>query len=259
MSNAGRHHYVSRFVLEEFTYDPNKQFIWQYDSQKRKWFKNNINNIAEKDLYAFNNEKGIAPDIVEREFASIESEVAPIYRDILKTQQLPNGEELDVFLYYIALLAPKMPLAQDSSISFIEQQRKNMEIPLEHLDPSNIFVSIPDGVSISIKSSVKILNTKEVALGIMLEQAKLLYSIFKQAKWIFVRANKSLKFVCSDYPLYMTCGVNGKIETISLPLSKEVAIVSGFNPDSLPGIEDINRRTMALAERFIFSSQEEML
>jgi hypothetical protein len=93
----------------------------------------------------------------------------------------------------------------------------------------------------------------------MLDHAEQLLPIFKQTYWTIMEQDTSTGFISSDNPLNIKWlnknSMLDGIKTASLPLSKNVALISGLN-DSLQCVEEINARSRANAERFIFSASE---
>ncbi len=104
-----RHHHIPQCYLKGFATGSGKHARVQVASfEGQRWFETHPKNIAlERDFLRID-VKGHAPDAIEKEMASLESEIADSLRNIEQTLSF-RGEDRNTLLNFIALLAVRSP------------------------------------------------------------------------------------------------------------------------------------------------------
>jgi hypothetical protein len=109
MKEARRHHYIPRFLLEGFS---DSKTLWVIDKRNNKIYPATVNNVAvEKDFYRLNYNNN--PLIIEDKLSKIESEVAPIVKEIVRTRKVPGGAKLEELVRFVAFQFCRTHLYRD--------------------------------------------------------------------------------------------------------------------------------------------------
>src|ERR1035438_3708913 len=105
-----RHHYVPQCWLAGFTDTGEKDGqLWVTDLVRRKQWQASPNNAGHiRDFYRLSDEQ-LDPVMVEKAFANIEAEVAPILRILDREQRAPGVKEFGALLPFIALQWARVP------------------------------------------------------------------------------------------------------------------------------------------------------
>jgi hypothetical protein len=105
-----RHHYVPQCWLAGFTGTGEKDGqLWVTDLVRRKQWQASPDNAGHiRDFYRLSDEQ-FDPVMVEKAFAKIEGEVAPILRTLDREQRAPGLEEFGALLPFIALQWARVP------------------------------------------------------------------------------------------------------------------------------------------------------
>lgn len=117
-----RHHYVPAFLLQGFTPSGEREdFLWVHDREQRKTWRVKPDQAAhERDYYRVDIPE-VDPNIVETTFAeTIETRAAALVREMVRTHELPHGEDLQALIEFVTLLALRTP-------SFRRMYERNME------------------------------------------------------------------------------------------------------------------------------------
>src|ERR1017187_9869445 len=105
-----RHHYVPQCWLAGFTDTGEKDGqLWVTDLVRRKQWQASPNNAGHiRDFYRLSDEQ-LDPVMVEKPFANIEAEHAPILRILDREQRAPDVEEFGALLPFTALQCARVP------------------------------------------------------------------------------------------------------------------------------------------------------
>jgi hypothetical protein len=116
-----RHHYVPRCWLVGFTETGDKDGkLWVTDLHRRKQWQTSPGNAGFiKDFYRLTDEQ-LDPVLAEKAFSQVESEVAPILRNINQEHREPGVEEFEVLLYFIALQWARTPAFRPFVLNVLE-------------------------------------------------------------------------------------------------------------------------------------------
>lgn len=107
MKISKNHHYISQFLIKNFT--DKDGIINMYDKETDKIFQNNSRNVFyEKDRNTFTDINGIKSDTVEKMYADLEKEIAPVLSNVLETGKL-NKEDLRMLLFLAYLTKWRIP------------------------------------------------------------------------------------------------------------------------------------------------------
>ena len=102
--------------MANFTEDGKKDSkIWVTDQKQSKQWQASPSAIAyENKLYALENKDNDTNfeeiDEIEKAFAAVESMAAPVIKQILKTERLPTGDDFNILINSISLMASRTPI-----------------------------------------------------------------------------------------------------------------------------------------------------
>lgn len=111
---AGRprkHHYVPRFYLAGFTKsgDENGKLYVLDQQQVKEWSVSPANAAKETDFYAVELGPGEDPNVMEDILARLEGHFSRVIANITQQKQLPDGDEFNWFLNFVALTVARLP------------------------------------------------------------------------------------------------------------------------------------------------------
>ena len=289
MTKKKNHHYVPGFYLEGFIDPKNHPFIWIYEKGKDCVFKSKPENIAfEKHYHSYITTTGekdteTIENILNKEF---ETPAAPIFKKLMFFH-MPNEEERKTFSRYLGISLTRVPNFRknvDSVVaklfkSFLEmnasneQNFKKMVDSFEHETGEKIGMEIETLRKYQLEGKYDIHVKPHVSLSMIFLGLELA-TIFNNMTWVFIKATDRFKLLTSDNPLYyddpthnhnVFFGVSliDKNVEVSFPISSEVAFTGTWKKDLREGfiqanhelIKIINRRTVASALRYIYSSE----
>jgi hypothetical protein len=283
-----RHHYVPRFYLSGFIDPANPPYVWVYEKGNPTIKNLTVENTAvQKHYYSMKRETGeIDSESAEDAFAQIESRVAPLFRKVQQHQGL-DEEGRKVLSAFLGLLLVRVPnfrhnvehafgelakrifktLASNRAhlaarIQRYERQTgRRVTMPLERLRQ----------FALSDKYSFKVNPVVSLA---MMEKFDQMGRLFCAMNWAFLVAPQGAPFLTSDNPVtyvdpthdprsFRGVGLAGKNIEVSVPLSRDVALVAMWKPIKEEFVQapchivaEINRRLAIGAERFVYASQK---
>jgi hypothetical protein len=118
-------HYLSKFYLAGFTVSGGvEDDLYVFDQiTGRDWRSSPASAAIEKDFYVVD-VAGEDPDIMEKILARLEGDFSRIVRDIVKNQQLPDGDDFNWFLNFVALMITRVPRTRKVVAGSIDRASK---------------------------------------------------------------------------------------------------------------------------------------
>jgi hypothetical protein len=292
-SQTRRHHYVPAFLLQGFTPSGQRDdFLWVHDREQGKAWRAKPDQAAhERDYYRVEIPE-TDPNIVETTFSQMEGQASLLLQEMIRSHQLPHGEDFQVLIGFVTLLALRTPsfrgmyernmehlyrhqakvfLARRELFDqFIEEKRKEgVEIP-----PEITYEGLRDFAFDDERYTVEIPRTKSVQM--LLEMWQSLVPIFLDRRWsLFYTRPDERHLFCSDMPVSITptspdfkprfLGFGLRQTELTIPLSRSIALVGSYEAPSITAemplglVRETNNRTLSFAERFLYSAEKSLV
>jgi hypothetical protein len=285
---------VPVLILQGFTPSGARDdFLWVHDRKQREPWRVKPDQAAhERDYYRVEI-PNVDPNIVETALGeTIEAQAAALIQKMNRDQELPRGEGFQIlveFVTFLALRTPSVRRLYERSVELLyrqsakaclatpdlfhhfiaEQQKSGVEIP-----PEITYENLRDFALDDNRNVVETPRTKSVQA--ILLAWKDLTPIFLERQWsLFFARPEDGRLFCSDMPVSITptsprlkqqpLGFGLRQTELTVPLSRSMALVGSYESPSVTGeisldfVRDLNRRTLAFTERFIFSSEKSLL
>ncbi len=283
---AKRHHYVPKFLIDQFI-DPEDGQIWTYDIEEKRSFKTSpINCSVMKHYYSFENEDGTKDDRIEKWLADIEGRAASIILKIKKGSFNLTVDELEILIYFVCLLEFRNPSFRNSVHKFKEYTWRIITSMLA--SDKNLLKTYlkkyeketGDGdigklqELIADESSYKIEAHPNSSLELIIDMNNSIYNLIRQMNWLFVIAPRNASFILSDHPFSIVnpdiqagrqIGLAMKETEIQVPLTPAICLVGSWNdlyglPKPIHAtkqmLDNINDVIQANAINYLYSKEE---
>lgn len=284
-----RHHFVPRFLLAGFTNDDGVLFVHDLRRRRRPWPVKPEGAASERDFYRVN-VPGERPSLAEEALSKMESAAAPLIRRVIEEQALPSGVERETLLWFVALLAVRVPKQRAQVSRFVTDL---MKLKLEAILSSPDRYAAHDERLRKAGKDVAGLSREELrealrdpaitmdvdqtwSVGQMFEAVKTLAPAVVARQWCVLTARIGApNFICSDHPVSLllrrrTPGLRplgwAMPDTFAfVPLSKRVGLYGllGVNvPECLPVtamVAEMNTATLATADKYVYSPGEDFI
>jgi hypothetical protein len=116
-----RHHFVPSCWLAGFTETGDKDGrLWVTDLSRQKQWESTPENAGHiRDFYRLSDP---APDpvVVEKFFSELESQVAPVLKNLDRERRAPNNDELDALLYFMAFQWVRVPRFRPYALQILD-------------------------------------------------------------------------------------------------------------------------------------------
>lgn len=284
-----RHHFVPRFLLAGFTNDDGVLFVHDLHRRRRPWPVKPEGAAHERDFYRVN-VPGEPPSLAEDALSRIESEAAPLIRRVIDEQTLPSGVERETLLWFVALLAVRVPKQRAETSRFAtDLMRLKLEAILSSPEryASHIERLRKAGKDVSGLSreelqealrdpAITMVMDQTWSVGQMFEAVKTLAPAVVARQWSVLAARpEAPNFICSDHPVSLlprrpTLGLRplgwAMPDTFAfVPLSKRVGLYGLLDvtvPERLPAtamVAEMNTATLATADKYVYSPGEDFI
>lgn len=293
MSNISRnHHYIPQCYLRGFL-DPNmkKKQLHVIDKINRRHFVTTPRNIGSQRDFNRVNVPGKPIDEAEKMFAEIEGELARVLREIEKTGTLPKGPDMEVIIYFVAMLYRRNPQIRNhlanSETTVIKQFVKALFFRPESYESYRqqqhaLGKELPEYETMkqfAESENYDIRYGHGHHLRYELESIDdVICPLLSQRKWSLFAAEKGASdFVCSDRPIALISigdppenpdhpynfgspGLAQSDTELTIPLNRRMALFATLDGSSYTGTVDemtiahINERTIRFATRQIYCS-----
>jgi len=271
MGKKRRHHYVPEFYLKGFIDPADKPYIWIYEKGNPKIKKATTKDIAiKKYYYSYRTPEGDKDsETVENFLAEIERKVAPIFKKI-KHHKTLSDEERWLFSAFLASMMTRVPAFRNSTEKAIGNLVKRIGPIIAYKESKKIAERLLSG-----DYTIEVEVSPIFSLAMIPLSVRDFAPIFYKMTWSFFQATKNCKFITSDNPLYFYdptynrkspygVGLIFKNIEVVFPISQELIFLGtwgrwqeGYTPIVLDKtIEEINRKTVIFALRFVYSSRK---
>lgn len=286
MTASHRHHYVSQFYLKHFAADRTDPWLYTVDLPTQKTLKLRPQNVAFENDFHTINAPGQSPDVVEKELAKLEGDVAPALDRLIENLGFTSGADREHVLFFLTMLLIKSPAMRrtiDKSVheimSFIGKTRAQ--------DPAAFAVRLREHIAdgtmpadTDIEQLRQNVLSDDLTIGLSTEAhlqlefsllPKIYADLVAPRRWNILRAAEG-QFVTSDRPvvgLWADADIREPValghpkSRILFPLSSEVAMCGGVELEDCTfdiGRDDVaktNGRIILSAKRQIYARDEQ--
>jgi hypothetical protein len=280
-----RNHYVPRFYLAGFTGDGEDEgLVWVTDQDNGKRWRSRPEGIAfERDLYRFEGASA-EPDLLENAFAEMEAHMARVLGTTRTSGILPTGEDLDILLFFVALLFVRVPGAMSRADEPMKEIAKMImeemiasperwRATIDRAKASGVDLG-PDVSYDSMKRFVEeerfeLRVNQNLRLRILMFRAEVIYAALKERRWrLLVPPAEGGDLICSDHPASIVSidelpglfgpGFGMLGTEVSVPLNKRLVLFGTFDGEqgtyrmTTDSVATFNSRT-AMYARLLFS------
>jgi Protein of unknown function (DUF4238) len=275
MSTPRKHHYLPQFYLEGFKIEPERgkePHIWQIEKSANQAYSSpaikDTGCIRDYHSVDFKNEKRDHKTI-ENLLSKIEAKQAELVRTIRKTKRV-DASQVEPLSAFISLMRYRVP----AFAAYIEKSLRSVVLDTFKMmyrgggfrpPPSQLRKIFDDSLHISI-SNWKILGRMfEVGLGpesvgLLAEYNYHIYSAENAS--FFITSDNPVALYHANYDEIRPYGVGLAMKgvEVTIPLSSNTLIRAGreLNPGTsvatVEEVEEFNRRTIVMSERYIFAS-----
>ncbi len=282
-----KHHFIPASYLSGFSTELTRRGrLTIFDKKEAKSYVNTCENVGYKKRYYKIDIDGMDEDAVENAFAEVEGAAIRIIRNTVDKLIVPDGEDYKVLMFYLALMASRIPAIRDNIDSFMSEIIKTtgkvyfnsarLDEMVNNLKDRG--VDLGDGTDIEELKNFVIDGDYDVSIdqsyniGIALHMAQIISELLHQRTWnLFYRTdNMSNYFVTSDCPLLLTWsddragpyppGFALNNTRVIFPLNRDVVLIGEFEIDKSVPIR-VRNRTISLlnayqvyySKRFIYS------
>jgi hypothetical protein len=260
-------HYVPKYYLKGFSKDEGKT-IWVYDKQESRKFSTQVKNVATETRF-------YTPRIEEYLANDIERQANKVLRKIRGRNKI-TVDDKKILSEYMVVMMKRVPQSQERIKNHMPSSVK--KITQEYDDMFRMAASMqPEKAALLEKNRGKIQKyiekyskeqIKEIWLGnIPAEMSPHIVKAISSLTWIFLTFDKHPAFLTSDNPIfYFTkIGIGNPKSEIIFPISSHVALWAnwrtdlseGYYPADIKIIKEFCRRTVSIATRYIFHSDDE--
>ncbi|MNW37785.1 hypothetical protein D3C74_148370 [compost metagenome] len=285
---ARKHHFLPQFYLSGFTNeDVKNNTLWVLDQTTGTQWSSKPRNIAYRNDFYRIDVPDSEPDGFEKALAQFEAMAAPVIKNLIQSQTLPEGDDYVILINFIALMACRVPSRRevfDEAMSdvmhiwlqmifqspehyesyrlkMIESGRKS-ENPKTYEEMKQ-FVNDESRYTISFHNHTHLNN--------MMTSLNTIIPLFLDRKWSVLLADEQTGyFICSDSPVNLHWtkpqetiwgpGFGLRETDVTVPLNKNILLLGRFE-EELP-TQYLSRETIAImnsytaidSQRYVYSS-----
>lgn len=255
-------HYVPRLYLRGFADE--REMIWTFDRKEKNDFFASIENVA--------HETKFYPDELEDVFSrEIETPTSPILRSIRARERI-NSEQKAVISRYFAAQLKRVPAGKERYVSLFPEVARNIESAVvQHIDA--LVEETPNLAKIGHKRKIEVSALVDKYVSdppdtiwydtLTPEKLDSIGEAIRTMTWRFFYTKGKHQFLTSDNPVFFfgALGLGNEDSELSVPLSRDIVLCADRRPSrdlefseaTPPLVKEINRRTVALATRFVFA------
>ena len=257
------HHFVPRYYLKGFCENPDNK-IWVHSKDKKPFFTNIINVAHETDLYS---------DAIEKWLSEKIEDPANHVLDKVLRKWLITANEKIIFSRYITELLARVPKSLSRWQEFVKM---NSDRVFEDVKKEIINRSLTKQYTSEIKNQLNSLEElrqkykadppKDSWYSFIIQEgnARLITAIANM-RWTFIYSKSYDYFISCDNPVFLfhEVGIAGSEKSeLTFPLSSKIALLANwsegktcFRDGSSYEIQQINKRTLSNAKKYIYSAQ----
>ena len=260
-------HYVPKYYLKGFSKDEGNT-IWVYDKQDSRKFSTQVRSIA--------NITGFYTSKIEEYLSNkVESPANAVLRKIRDRNKI-TVDDKKVLSTYMVVMLKRVPQSKERVKKYVPSVAKEVSQKFDNI--LRIAASIQPGRAALIKERRAEIQkyiekySKEQLKDIWLDNipagmSPRVVKAISSMTWIFLTFDQHPAFLTSDNPVfYFTdIGIGNPKSEISFPISSHVALWANWRPDLSEGysptnmntVKEFSRRTVSIATRYIFHSDDE--
>lgn len=280
-----KHHYIPRFYLKGFTSAETKPRLWVYEKGRDPRKSTPKLEGCQRDFYTLE-ENGGKNFEFEEWLANLESRVAPLIPDLVKSKREPIENEKISLAVFMGTMFTRTPFGMLLGDKVFGPATTKM-LKRTASDPDafyKLYESIETGfpgkqAAEQVRQDVLAGKGEELEeqrgfrLASMLHVGIDVAEVLCEMGWQFVHAPHSQTFITSDNPLvsevseagrrevHFRSGVNLPNATVWFPLTSTVCLLmrrgltSGIATAPAATIRSINKRVMTCADKVIYASE----
>jgi len=290
MGKKERHHFLPRFYLEGFIDPNNKPYLWVYEKGNPDIVKASPVDVAvQKHYYSITTEKGMRDsETFEDFFATLESDVAPLFVKLENKQSL-NDDERKLVSLFLAFMMTRVPnfrnnieethseIVKQVTMWLAKDPKRFQSIMEKYGKDAGDKINFPiDAIrEFVLDDSRYTVKTKpEFSLFMIMELSRSFAKVFYDMKWTFFPATDEYKFLTSDNPLFRLdptydpkspygVGLRNKNIEVTFPISRNMALLAGWNTikeryskTNSSMVRNINKRSIGSALQYVYASEK---
>ena len=289
---AKKHHYNPAFFLAGFTKAGiQKDRLWVFDQEQfRQWQSNPRNAGCQNGFYDIQLEGSITPDAFESQvLAPLDAMFCDVIRRMVGEQRMPSGEEFNILLNFVALMATRTPRIRRLVTTVTSLQIRSLVESIIATDEGwerfrksycDASVQTDDEFAKGLREfisageySIDLDKTSHVQK--IVELASAMLPLLGERRWsLGIAAEGTPDLVCSDAPVSLVptdqssenqpIHITSRETLLIIPLTRR-AILMGDYEDRPPvfrvndfGVLSFNSLTITEAKQ-VFSSEEEFV
>lgn len=285
---ARAHHYIPEFYLAGFTRKESRDdLLWVHDREENKVWTARPKKVAHiRDYYRVEADD-LEPDVLEKAFATFESEAAEALRRLVRARQVPAGDDLAIALNFVTLMVVRVPGFRDLIVGNLERLRRHKARSI--VASPEVYRSVTERMALNgfeppagvgydqmrafiMNDEYAVRFDQTYVLQLSLELGECLLPHLAARRWSLVVAKEEAEdFICSDQPVALVptspeappfLGFGLACTEVSLPLSRRATLIGHYEGEPMlveadsTLVGEFNHRTLSCAERFIFSPDE---
>ena len=259
MGNSRRHHYIPRFLIDNFTDTDNK--VWIYDKEKRELLKNKRSSKAiffemDRNNFNVNNE---TLDKIELIYSDIDNLLSRNLKKVLTTHEMV-GRELTMLISLVTLIKWRIPASDER---FYKQF---IDIPIEQLGlkirPVDREMEVNEKVVKKIKEMDIVKELNRILLSIQpLVREENLNEIYKNC---FIVSYDEFPALLGDVPIIENPNIGYEtLEDFIFPLSTNETLICKRSAEKYVSSKLFYRQrdltTFHLAKKYVVCKSKEHL
>jgi hypothetical protein len=240
-----RHHYVPQFYLIGFTKSGTADgTLHVLDQQRLKQWSSTPANVAlENGFYTVELGPSVDAAVVERTLSRLETDFAPVIRDIAEKRSLPPDEAFGTLMSFVAVMAARVPKVKNTISEFLEDVARKHEIMRREIARRQ------GGAQQSEKEAERPTERNEAAslcnqtthVQLMMDMVPTLIPLLSQRNWsLWELEDGAPDLICSDRPVSLSWvipmsglyppGFGSRGTVVTVPLTRRIALVGTFEP-----------------------------
>lgn len=290
---ARGHHYISQCYLKGFAKKPCKEAkLHVFDLRRGEWLPGaiGVKNVGKMRDFNTVDLAGVAADALETSLSQFESDVARVLRRIWEQHTLPQGEDWQILIGFMALLAVRNPLCREAQRDYVKQVLEmltSMTLASKDRYESSIRQMREVGVGLDLphvpyEEMLRFHQEKHYDVSIKnhfffpgeFEAVSAVQEALLERKWLCLISDGKSHFLSGDRPVNLRwidqdLAVGHRppghalLKTeVVFPVSKDVALVGTFEGFPQTAIADrllvskINSLIMTGCDRHLFSPRD---
>ncbi len=278
MTAARHHHFLPQCYLRGFVPDRASPKLFVVDAQVGRAFTASPRNVAQERDFHTVDVDGMDPDALEKAFAQIESDIAPVLERIARERRVSPGADLDLILNLMALVSLKNPGRREAMRQSTEEVGKQMmrlalaseerwNEQVRQMKAAGAMAADEPADYAGMKAffesgDYKINLATEAHLGMELRAVDLMIRMLAKRNWSVLRAPaESSGFITCDRPVglgwsdghtgFYPPGFAATETTVTFPVCQQVTLLGRFEP--VPALVDLSADQVATLNSVIIS------